>query len=223
MNPAPPTDSAELSDVARIALAYAGTKDRPLWWTFFALDGFLARIARTAREPLLAQLRLSWWRDELGKRPVERTAGNAILDCAGRHWRGEHAALIALVDGWEHLLGETPLAADSIRGFAQGRGIACEAIARALGVEKGMAPTAIAGERWAFAELAAHTANQSDRSEALDLARALPETSLTWPRSLRPLAILDGLSRRSVARGGAPLLGDRLSPLAALRLGMMGR
>ena len=37
------------------------------------------------------------------------------------------------------------------------------------------------------------------------------------------VAVLAGLARRSGKRGGGPLIGDRLSPLAAIRLGIFGR
>lgn len=219
---APSSSPAELSEVARIALASGRKSERELWWTLFALDAQLARIVRNAREPLLAQVRLSWWREELAKPPEQRVVGNAILDCVGRNWRGEESALVALVDGWEQLLGETPLAPAAMQGFAQGRGIACGAVAAALQIDDEEV-WAIAGKRWAYAEMAAHSRDRKERVRALDLARSLPKSIHPRPRNLRPLAIIEGLARRSVARGGTPLVGDRLSPFVALRLGILGR
>lgn len=222
MASAPSSNPAELTEVARIALASARTSERELWWTLFALDAQLARIVRTSREPLLAQVRLSWWREELAKPPEKRVVGNAILDCAGRSWRGDESALAALVDGWEQLLGEPPLAPAAMQGFARGRGMACGAVAGALQIDDAEA-WAIAGKRWAYAEMAAHSRDRKERAQALDLARSLPESIYPRPRNLRPLAIIEGLARRSVARGGKPLVGDRLSPFVALRLGILGR
>jgi phytoene synthase len=40
---------------------------------------------------------------------------------------------------------------------------------------------------------------------------------------LRPLTVLAGLARRSLARGGAPLLDGSGAILVAMRLGITGR
>jgi phytoene synthase len=40
---------------------------------------------------------------------------------------------------------------------------------------------------------------------------------------LRPLAVLSGLARRSLARGGSPLLDGPGAMLLAVRLGIAGR
>jgi hypothetical protein len=43
------------------------------------------------------------------------------------------------------------------------------------------------------------------------------------PRTLRPLTVLTGLARRSLGRGGAPLLDGPRAALLAMRLGIAGR
>jgi phytoene synthase len=88
--------------------------------------------------------------------------------------------------------------------------------AQAAGVEP-------AAKAWALGDLAANLSDPVER--ALVLAVAKEETGYTplGGRSLRPLAILGGLGRRALAKGGAPLLDGRRAALAALRLGLFGR
>ncbi len=215
-------ESVEISEIAQIALASARAADREVWRGLFALDARLGRIVAQAREPLLAQMRLAWWRDELAKPAEMRVTGDPTLAEASRYWSGAEAALIELVDGWEGMLGEKPLGNEALCTFARGRGAACAAVARLIGCEDGAESAGRAGEIWALAELAAHARDKGEREIALSLAHALPRPA-AMPRGLRPLTIIDGLSRRAVARGGAPLFGDRWSPLVAFRLGILGR
>lgn len=205
----------ELGEVERIAVLYAPQHLRKGYHVLLRLDAQLARIALTAREPALAQLKLAWWRDACGDLADAR--GSPLLLALGRAWSGEGEPLVELVDGWEELAaGEGGFAAGAER-VAQARAVAC---ASAAGVPVAE-PCRIAARRWTIVTLAAAAPDSGYRSAMLATARALPAARL--PRALRPLAVLDGLARRALRREGGPLLGDRLSPLAALRLGIFGR
>jgi hypothetical protein len=76
-------------------------------------------VVRTAREPMLAQLKLAWWRDRLAADPAVWPKGEPLLARLAQ-WR-EPAGLGALVDGWESLLGEPPLGAGELAAFSEGR------------------------------------------------------------------------------------------------------
>ena len=82
------------------------------------------RSSAQAREPLLGQVRLAWWRDRLGQDPADWPAGEPLL-AALRGWQPQFAALAALVDGWELLLGAPPLPSDCLRpaGRCPGRSL----------------------------------------------------------------------------------------------------
>jgi len=56
---------ASLPTASRLALAYAPAKARLQTLALFALDTRLAGLLRNSSEPMLAQLRLSWWRETL--------------------------------------------------------------------------------------------------------------------------------------------------------------
>lgn len=205
----------ELGEAQRIAVLYAPQPLRACYHSFLLLDAQLARIALTAREPALAQLKLSWWRDaciDLSKR-----RGSPLLLELAQAWGGDGSALVGLIDGWEEVaVGEGGFAAAAER-LGEARAVACAA---AAGVPVDEA-CRVAARCWTLVTLAAAAPDDWQRTAMLDTARALPATQL--PRALRPLALLDGLARRALTRGGGPLLGDRLSPLAALRLGIFGR
>lgn len=207
----------------RLALNYAPVHLRASTAALFALDARLGELVAKANEPLLAQLRLAWWRDELSKAPADRAKGDPILDAIGETWAGEERALVRLVDGWEQLVGEAPLPMPAVESFANGRAGAFAALARLAGHPAAEERAQHAGRIWALADFAARVSNAEERRTALALAGAGGHRFPPLPRVLRPLAVLRGLANRSLTRGGVPLVARRRDILAALRLGMIGR
>jgi phytoene synthase len=205
----------------RLALAYAPRRLREATLGLFALDAHLANLVRKAREPLLTQARLAWWRERLEEPAERRPKGDPLLDLLAG-WKGREAGLIALIDGWEHLLAER-LEDFAIAGFAEGRAAGFRSLAALAGEEGWQASAEQAGRRWALADLATHLGDVRERERALDAARANGGRRIDLPRTLRPLTVLDGLARRSLARGGAPLAEGALAGLTALRVGIVGR
>jgi len=167
----------------------------------FALDAKLAEIVSGAREVLLAQIKLAWWRERLAEEPAARPKGQPLL-AALAAWQGSPAPLQALVDGWEAMLDpdEPDPAALAEARAALGRGLAQQA---GLPVAAEASGAALRG--WS---LTAHGPG----------GELVP---LNLPRELRALAVLHGLARR---RGGqVPLLDGPLALAAAIRIGMIGR
>lgn len=204
-----------LSSAQRLALAYAPARARPRFAGLFTLDRLLGQALAQTREPLAAQLRLAWWRDTLAD------PASPLPDPRLTSLRGGTAlpgSLEAMVDGWELLLAEVPDLAAAVGKRAEPYG----ALADDLGCSAaGVAASRAAAERWLMVDLAGHLSNPALREQALEFARAMPPPG-GLPRVMRPLAVLGGLASRAVARGGA-LIGDRWSPLAAMRLGIFGR
>jgi phytoene synthase len=201
----------------RLALSYAPSAARVPTLALLALDARLGAAVRQRREPVLAQMRLAWWREMLGSNPAAWPAGEAVLELL-RDWR-DPGALVPLVDGWEALLGET-LDAAMASAFAGGRGAAFGGLARELGHD---AQAASARARlWALGDLAANLSDPAERAAVIETAAGLPPCP-GLPRALRPLTVLAGLARRSLARGGAPLLDSPQAMLRAVRLGIIGR
>lgn len=123
--------------------------------------------------------------------------------------------LLPMVDGWEESLADRPDAAVCARARAD----SFVALVRDLGSsEAECAAVGLATLRWLLVDMAV-----MGWPEAWGAARELPATAIVLPRSARPLVFLDGLARRALRRNRGPLLGDRLSPFAVLRLGILGR
>ena len=211
----------DLSDEARIVIAYAAPPIRSPLRTLFALDQRLGRIVAATSEPMLGQMRLAWWRDMLGSPAEKRPPGDTVLDAIGSDWRAQEAALVALVDGWEHLLAERldPQVADK---FADGRAAPFAALANMAHVPDAAPNSRRIGRRWALADAAAHVTLPEERAVLLELAGS-DSAPAPVARPLRALAVLDALARRSIARGGRALTEGRGAAVAAARAAVIGR
>lgn len=164
-----PSEPAETLDISRgIALAYAPAKARPAWLALFMLEQKLAETARPGREPLMIQLRLSWWRDRLKEDGAAWPVSEPAL-ASLRAWNGQHGRLVGLVDSWEaRALGE-----DQEDEFAQALTNAYLALAEVLAVRDTGA-------------IEAHARHLAGRETLGGRRGALP-------RAMRPLAVLSAM------------------------------
>jgi phytoene synthase len=201
----------------RLALAYAPKEARLPTLALLALDTRLAGIVRNSHEPMLAQLRLAWWREQLSSDPASWPRGEPLL-AALRSWQGHEAGLLALVNGWEYLTGTPDLAVPAFEGFATGRGDAFAALAETLASGKDVEPSRVLGRAWALADLAAHLSRPEER-QAVRALVGKAERPARLSRKLRPLTVLHGLALR---RADDPALSPA-ALLTVLRLGLLGR
>ncbi|GMM94396.1 hypothetical protein [Qipengyuania sp. MTN3-11] len=208
----------ELPEVVRLALASARPRDRPIFEIAFALDARLARIVGATSEPMLGQLRLSWWRDQLsGDGAIDRR-GEPLLERIDSSWSGSRAALIALVDGWEAcLLAEQ----NGWRHAAQGRSAVFAAIAERIGSSSSEDYVAAATGAWTAAQIGASEPFRIRQSQG-DGSIALSDPA-PLDKAMRPLAVLAGLGRRALRHGHSDLMAGRTMPFVAMRLGLFGR
>ncbi|MCP5396728.1 MAG: hypothetical protein H6918_08350 [Sphingomonadaceae bacterium] len=218
-------DPPDLPLPQRLALGYGAGAARAMFGVLFAFDARLSQLVAQANEPILAQIRLAWWRDELGKPVSQRARGDPILDALGQHWTGAEAALQNLVSGWEELLAEPPLPDTSAMAFADGRARAFAGLAGLLGEQAAIGVAREAAQRWALVDLWGKLSTPEERELVAGLAsqHVAHSSPVRLPRSMRPLAVLDGLARRAAKRGDPEMLGSRQAMLAVLRLGMFGR
>ena len=168
---------------------------------------------------MLGQLRLAWWRDRLNDDPAKWPKGEPLLGRLGS-WGEGARALVALVDGWEALLGEPPLAAAAFNQFAAGRAAGVSALGALLDANAGER-IGLAGRDWALADLALHLGDPGEQMVVRGLLD--DQAAARLPRSMRPLAILAGLSRRALRRGSDEALDGPGALFAAIRLGFAGR
>ena len=210
---------ASLLPERRLALAYAPARSRTLWLGLFALDARLGAVVQAAHEPLLAQIKLAWWRDELAKPSAMRALGEPLLALL-HEWGEQAAALSALVDGWEILLSGEPLGPVELRQIAQARAAACLGLAARLDLSVAEPEVSCAAQGWALAELGAALTDPDQHAAANGLIAQHDWHRPKLPRELRPLLVLHGLAARQ--RGTAPLLPGPVAALRAVRLGLLG-
>jgi 15-cis-phytoene synthase len=205
---------AGLPPLSRLALAYAPSAARPVWLGVLALDARLAGVVRDAREPLIGQIRLAWWRERLAEEAKSWPVGEPLLALL-RGWEGTHGPLGEMVDGWEIMLGEPPLEKESLLAAAEGRAAGLAAAAVRLGFPERREAVRYMGRRWALADFLANLSDPRERSEVETLLAETGAATPELPKALRPVTVLTGVG----ANRGAPLV--RL--LRAVRLGIFGR
>ncbi|KHK91984.1 hypothetical protein LK12_11935 [Novosphingobium malaysiense] len=210
-----------LPAISRLALAYAPGEARMPTLALLALDARLAGLLRNSREPMLAQLRLSWWRETLAREAEEWPEGEPLLS-ALRSWSGTHGSLTVLVDGWEALTGPAPLPVEGLEAMIEGRAEAFSGLARALSREKEAGKAYRLGRRWAAADLAMRLGHPEEREAATRLATQAQGRPERVSRSLRPLMVLHGLADRRLAKGDEDAALSPAAMLKAMRLGLFG-
>jgi phytoene synthase len=186
-----------------LALSYSPAPHRAGVAALFALDDTLAAILRTTREPLVGQMRLTWWHEALTRLDGGNVPAEPVLQALAAEVipHGVPGALLAdMIDGWEALLDpDTPDDATLERYAARG-----VVLFGAAGTLLGTAPTdpiAPAGRGWALADLARNVEDKRIAANALRLA-AGPLTAATaarWSRAGRTLGALAHLARLDLA------------------------
>jgi phytoene synthase len=207
-----------LSPEADLALAWCSPKVRGPLSIALQLDRRLARIVIRTSEPMLGQMRLAWWRDALAKPVAERPRGDLVLDGIGLHWAGRENALAEMVDGWEVLLSAERLGPREAEAFGTARGAFFAALAPDSSPAVATRLAAV-GSRWALADAAAAVSDEKERAAliAAGLAIAQDHPATRFAQGFRGVAVLDALARRSLQRGGRPLMEGRGASLVALK------
>ncbi len=211
---------AGLPAIARLALVYAPASARRQTLALLALDARMASLIRRSSEPMLAQLRLAWWREAIAQDPAKWPAGEPVLACL-RTWGDRASAATWLVNGWEALTAAPPLGTTQLATFAEGRAGAAAGLALALGRPSEAEAARQLGRIWGVEDIAMRLARDDERTAALALLGeqpALPKVS----RPLRSLRVLAGLSRRRRLAGGDEGAASPAAMLEALKLGLLG-
>ena len=176
-----------------LALTYADAACRPALDALFALDDTLAAILRSTREPLIGQMRLTWWYEALGRLDTAAAPAEPVLAALQTEVlpSGVSGAMLGrMTDGWEALL-EPGLGAAAIERFGRDRGRRLfELAATILTIRDDR--IGLAGEGWALADLARRLTGTSARELARVRAGEALDQALRgrWPSSARVLGAL---------------------------------
>lgn len=186
-----------------LALSYAPMRVRPGVAALFALDDTLGRILRTVREPVIGQMRLTWWHDALGRLDAGAAPAEPVLQGLAAHVlpHGITGARLAdMIDAWEVLLDPDTPDDSTLEAYARRGTILFGAAATLLGAAAAD-PVAPAGRGWALADLARHVRDTGVAARARGLAEG-PLTAATaarWSRAARTLGALVHLARMDLA------------------------
>lgn len=180
----------------RLILSYAPPAARAGLAALLDLDDELAAVLARVTEPMIAQMRLTWWHDALSAldrapppaQPVLVALAHEVLP------RGILGGELArLIEGWEALLEGEANDREVRAAFAEGRGARLFVLAaRLCGGED--ARVEAVGRGWALAGLTRTTDAVSEARATLDAALAG-----RWPRSLRALSALAHRARMDLA------------------------
>ncbi|MBJ7527586.1 MAG: squalene/phytoene synthase family protein [Sphingomonadaceae bacterium] len=179
-----------LAPPARLAIAYAPSGVRSAFALILHIDNRFAEILRNAREPMIAQIKMAWWREAFASAAEARPKGEPLLQALNEAGdRIPLSALEALASAWEHLLGNERFSQEAIEAHAELRAEAIFATyAGWMGTVQDMRPI---GRSWALEAL--RTAFP-DRVADFNV----PPAPLPKARALRPLSILT-MSVRTVS------------------------
>lgn len=190
----------------RLATAYAARADRAALSALWALDETLAGLLGGTSEPMIGQMRLTWWHEALcgldrgvvPDQPLLRGLADSVI---GRGIAG--TTLAAMIDGWEVLLDPDPIDDAALLVHADQRGTALfGAIGSVLGCGPGDS-LAEAGRGWALIDLGLHLRDAAARARCFALAEPalIKATRSRWSRRGRPIGMLAVLAIRDLRAG----------------------
>lgn len=182
-----------------LALSYALEGARAGVLALFALDATLGQILRSTREPVIGQMRLTWWFEALNKLDTGDVPAEPVLQALSVHVLPKGvsgAGLGEMIDAWEVLIDGDALDGQALATHARRGVILFGAAATLLGLSAAD-PVAPAGRGWALADLARHVSDPSIAAQAAALAEAplAAATQARWSREGRALGALAHLAK----------------------------
>jgi 15-cis-phytoene synthase len=169
-----------------LALAYAPRTRHAHHHALWMLDEALGQIIATTREPMLAEIKLAWWRDQL---EGDRRAASPLLSAIEQSL----STLTPLIDGWRALLEPFPLSRSGLTTYAEGRG-------GTLFASMGSDRARIIGAGWALTDFAYRCSDPETQALSAEMARSCFEEA-GKERQETPAAILAHLAKADLADG----------------------
>jgi len=193
----------ELAPEQILALAFGTRALREPYSRLLRLDRSLGRSMPHASPPIVGQIRLAWWREQI-QSPSTANAPDPVLlglEELIRDRPVSRSDIAGLVDAWEILLVDSDLTDDNLHDFSKGRGGGVFRLASAIAGVPADAATERAGMLWALADFSRHCTDCALADRALVLARELSGSARELPRALRPFAILAHFAESDAERG----------------------
>lgn len=181
-----------------LANLYAPEAVRPALFALHALDLELAEVVRTTTEPMLGQIRLAWWREQLQELDAGARPAQPVLTALAEHVlpRGVSGASLEPLEDANLAL----LEGSGLEVHALARGRLFGAAVRLLMPSADMALVASAerlGAGWAAVEAWRHGLFAVEPASVETAERWLAPT--VAPTAARPVLALAALARRDLA------------------------
>ena len=197
--------SGELGADRALALLYVPAANRPALTALFRLSVAMGSVLRTTTEPMIARIRLAWWREQLEEldlgatTPAEPRLEAARTLILPRGISGKDLA--GLADGWERLLDPFPWSVATSEGIWLRGLLAFGLAARLLGRPDERLQQA--GGLWALVDAARHCSDAETRRLLVERARTIAKglKGAKFEPMLRPLSMLAALAMRDLSRG----------------------
>jgi 15-cis-phytoene synthase len=214
-----------LSADQQLCLAYARVETREALRALFCVDAALGRIALGAREPMMARIKLAWWREQ----GFERGGGDLGREIALLRASTDQAVPLVcrIAEGWDAFLAvdEDPEAA--LSAYAVGRGTGLfelgATVSKTVSGTGASPELTAAGAGWALCDLAFTLKGHDLAPTCLSLAQSAFAGPL--PHAPLPLAILARLAKSDARRGldGVWRAGSPMRILRAAMFAVTGR
>jgi 15-cis-phytoene synthase len=205
MTPHPQPSPFALSADQQLCLAYAAARFREPLTALFRVDDHLARIALGAREPMVARIKLAWWREQ----GFARASGDLAMELETLSAASDKSLKLLgrIAEGWDALIAADEDKAQMLADYAKGRGEGLFELAVDLAGVKATSEMKRVGEAWALCDVSYGHSNtplaQLARSEARLRFQGISRAGL---RSLPiPLGVLSILARSDANRGAEGL------------------
>lgn len=177
------TNDLLLAPPTRLALAYVPLRFRSAFGLLLQIDERFSHLLRTAREPMIAQIKMAWWREAFANSPELRPKGEPLLQALNEAGAlVPTTALEGLATAWEELVGREEFGQNSLEMHVQLRAEAIfQTYADWVGSTEDVGPI---GRLWAANTL------QSVLPDRIVEGFSIPVPPLPKSRLLRPLTVL---------------------------------
>lgn len=183
---------------AQLALAYAPAKLRTDYAALLGFDAALGQAFKATHEAGLIQIRLAWWRDQIGQENTREPVIASLNAMIFRHDVNVEM-LERIIEGWAVLLDDLPYEDAALLEYARLRGASLFACAAQIGQctvgDK-------AGIGWALTDFARHCSDKETAKRAMALAsdHLRHNVAVTLPKPMRSFAILTRFAQSDCTR-----------------------
>ena len=183
-----------LPPLHKLIMAYARASQKRGLELIFAMDNRFGEVVRSTTEPLIGQMKLTWWSDAIEKPTSERPSGEPLIAEMALHGHLFEDSMLwdELIAGWSILLDTGELDQSLMERYAKERGGALFKLAALNSEHEVTENLANLGKAWALWDLARNVSDAKTADLAFKLAQNHWKSghSAKLNRRMRPISII---------------------------------